>query len=111
MIWSVLSSLNALGFHPVTGLFAAVDAPIAMNEKNAEATTAVMIVLIFKAVVSFVSPYLMRQTRSVAEVPAFAVVVAREDVLRDQDFVDLVGTVGESQRAGALVHAGQRQIA
>ena len=55
MIWSVLSSLNAFGSHPATGLFAAVDAPIAMNAKTAEATTAVMIVLIFKVVASFVA--------------------------------------------------------
>ena len=49
---------------------------------------------------------------SVAEVPADSPAwYCVEHVLGDQDLVDLVGAVGQPQRARALVHRGEREVA
>src|SRR5581483_12510696 len=47
---------------------------------------------------------------SVAEVPAVARFVTVQHVLGDQDLVYLVGPVGDAQRAGRLVHAGEGKV-
>lgn len=44
----------------------------------------------------------------VTEVPGLARVVLLENVLGDEDLVHLIGTVGQAQGAGPLVHRGQR---
>src|SRR6185369_1870440 len=47
----------------------------------------------------------------VSEIPPIPVTILLQDVLRDEDFVDLVWPVGDAQRPCGLVHLRQRKVA